>query len=171
MERPGQRCLLLEAKQTWPGLHSVSGNPRDACVSRILSLQLQKSPPPNLEEKCGNSPDISKGISRMGMCKFESSQGSQAVPEAEIDTLKREKSPLLAGFGNFVPVSELPNWRTRRPFREKSPATTANIPVFGRLSLETRFDLHCVRVARVDFVGLGILQTDCQTRAAVASQN
>jgi hypothetical protein len=75
---------------------------------------------------------------------------SQAVLKQEIEPLKREKSPLLAGFCNFAPVSELPNWRTRRPFREKSPATTANIPVFGRLSLETRFDLHCVRGAGVD---------------------
>ena len=145
MERPGQRCLLLEAKQTWPGLHSVSRNPRDACVSRILSLQLQKSPPPNLEEKCGNSPDISKGVSRMGMCKFESSQGGQAVPRLEASSLKVQKSPLLAGFCNSVSVSKRPSRRTGGPFRQKSPATIANIPVFRRLSLETRFDLHCVR--------------------------
>jgi hypothetical protein len=52
---------------------------RDGCVSGILSFQLQKSPTPNFEEKCGNSPDISKGISQSGMCKFESSQVSQAV--------------------------------------------------------------------------------------------
>jgi hypothetical protein len=37
---------------------------RDGCVSRMLSLQLQKSPTPDFEEKCGNSPDISKGLGR-----------------------------------------------------------------------------------------------------------
>jgi len=39
-----------------------SGN---GCVSRMLSLQLQKSPTPDFEEKCGNSPDISEGISQL----------------------------------------------------------------------------------------------------------
>jgi hypothetical protein len=52
---------------------------RDGCISRMLSLQLQKSPTPDFEEKCGNSPDISKGIFQLGMCKFESSRPSQAV--------------------------------------------------------------------------------------------
>jgi hypothetical protein len=33
---------------------------RDGCVSGMLSFQLQKSPTPNFEEKCGNSSDISK---------------------------------------------------------------------------------------------------------------
>jgi hypothetical protein len=72
---------------------------------------------------------------------------SQAVRKPEKVPLKGEKGPLLAGFCNFVPVSELPNRRTHRPFREKSPVTSANIPVFRRLSLETGFDLHCARVA------------------------
>src|ERR1700682_4587429 len=57
---------------------------RDGCVSGMLSLQLQKSPTPNFEEKCGNSSDISKGISQSGMCKFESSEVSQAVTQLEI---------------------------------------------------------------------------------------
>jgi hypothetical protein len=45
----------------------------------MLSFQLQKSPTPNFEGKCGNSPDISKGISQSGMCKFESSEVELAV--------------------------------------------------------------------------------------------
>src|SRR5437868_10239576 len=45
----------------------------------MLSLQLQKSPAADFEEKCGNSPDISKGFSQSGMSKFESSHVSQAV--------------------------------------------------------------------------------------------
>jgi len=50
----------------------------------MLSLQLQKSPTPDFEEKCGNSPDISKGISQLGIYKFESSEVSQAVCQLEI---------------------------------------------------------------------------------------
>src|ERR1700726_1192754 len=56
---------------------------RDGCASSVLSLQLQKSPTPDFEEKCGNSPDISKGISQSGMCEFESSVVSQAVRGSE----------------------------------------------------------------------------------------
>ena len=63
----------------------------DGCVSRMLSLELQKSPTPDFEEKCGNSPDISKGISQLGMCKFESSQVSQLLQCSEGPRLNREK--------------------------------------------------------------------------------
>src|ERR1700722_3604710 len=56
---------------------------RDGCVSRMRSLQLQKSPTADFEQKCGNSSDISKGIPQLGMCKFESSQVSQAVRVSE----------------------------------------------------------------------------------------
>jgi hypothetical protein len=113
----------------------------------MRSLRLQKSPTRDFEEKWGNSPDISKGSPQLGMCKFESSQVSQPVSKPQIMTLKGDKGPRLAGFCNCAPVSQLPNWRTRRPFREKSPGTTADIPVFRRFSPEIGFDLHCVRVA------------------------
>jgi hypothetical protein len=49
----------------------------------MLSLQLQKSPTPDFEEKCGNSPDNSKGIFQSGMCKFESFQVSHAFSFSE----------------------------------------------------------------------------------------
>jgi hypothetical protein len=62
----------------------------DGCISRMRSLQLQKSPTPDFDEKCGKSPDISKGISQSGMCKFESSKVSQAVRHWE------KLSPILA---------------------------------------------------------------------------
>jgi hypothetical protein len=57
--------------------------------------------------------------------------------------LKEEKSPPLAGFCNSAQVSERPNRRTRGPFRQKSPATTANVTVLQRLSAETGFDHDC----------------------------
>jgi hypothetical protein len=92
-----------------------------------------------------NSRDISKGFFQLGIRQFESSQVSHPVPQTEVQPLKGQKSPLLAGFCNSAVVSELPNLRTRGPFPEESPAITADIPVFPRLSLETRFDLHCVQ--------------------------
>jgi hypothetical protein len=46
---------------------------------RDTQLPAAKVSNPDFEEKCGNSPDISKGISQSGMCKFESSRVSQAV--------------------------------------------------------------------------------------------
>jgi hypothetical protein len=75
---------------------------RDGCVSGILSFQLQKSPTPNFEEKCGNSPDISKGISQSGMCKFESSQVSQAVRLVWNGTSTRAGKPANAGLFNSL---------------------------------------------------------------------
>jgi hypothetical protein len=50
----------------------------------MLSLKLQRPPSPDFEEKGGNSPDISKGISQLGIYKFESSEVSQAVTQLEI---------------------------------------------------------------------------------------
>jgi hypothetical protein len=46
---------------------------------RDIQLSAAKVSNPNFAEKSGNSPDISKGISQSGICKFESSQVSQAV--------------------------------------------------------------------------------------------
>jgi hypothetical protein len=70
---------------------------RDGCVSRMLSLQLQKSPTPDFEEKCGNSPDISKGISQLGIYKFESSEVSQPVWQLEIVLTQMGEAPANGG--------------------------------------------------------------------------
>ena len=122
-------------------------------MPRMLSLQLQKSPTPDFEEKCGNSPDISKGISQSGMCKFESSQVSQPVTASEELAVWMAERPTIGGFCDLV--GRLQNsrvYRIRRQLCGKSPPATADIPVFGRLSLETRFDPRWVRAAGVDFV-------------------
>jgi hypothetical protein len=63
----------------------------------MLSLQLQKSPTPDFEEKCGNSPDISKGIFQSGMSKFESSQVSQAVTQLKIVASEIREVPADCG--------------------------------------------------------------------------
>jgi hypothetical protein len=69
---------------------------RDGCPSRMFSLQLQKSPTPDFDEKCGNSPDISKGISQLGIYKFESSQVAAAVvlPYFSVDPDGKSGGPL-----------------------------------------------------------------------------
>jgi hypothetical protein len=70
----------------------------------MLSLQLQKSPTPDFEEKCGNSRDISKGISQLGIYKFESSEVSQAVTQLKIVASEIKLVPVERG----LPVSALP---------------------------------------------------------------
>jgi hypothetical protein len=64
----------------------------------MLSFQLQKSPTPNFEEKCGNSPDISKDISQSGMWRFESSQVSQAFRISENFLLWMKKARQMRAF-------------------------------------------------------------------------
>jgi hypothetical protein len=61
-----------------------------ACVRKLetgaypgYSASSCKISNPNFAEKNGNFPDISKGISQLGMCKFEPSQVSQAVGRPE----------------------------------------------------------------------------------------
>jgi hypothetical protein len=118
----------------------------------MLSLQLQKSPTPDFEEKCGNSPDISKGISQMGMCKFESSKVSQAFPRPEVPPLKEEKSSPTAGLCYPADCLQTPKFtkseadlpKVSGPHREYSL-------FFGRLSPETGFETHCVALAAVRF--------------------
>ena len=53
---------------------------------RIQNAQLTaaKVSNPGFRGKARNSPDISKGISQSGMCKFESSDVSRAVSQLEI---------------------------------------------------------------------------------------
>jgi len=82
---------------------------RDGCVSRMLSLQLQKSPTPDFEEKCGNSPDISKGISQLGIYKFESSEVSQAVRRSEKVPLILAERPPMAAFCELAGGLQIPN--------------------------------------------------------------
>ena len=84
---------------------------RDGCVSRMRSLQLQKSPTPDFEEKCGNSPDISKGISQTGMWEFDPSEVSQPVRQPKIDYTQIAESLQNTGFLALLarsPSSELP---------------------------------------------------------------
>jgi hypothetical protein len=95
----------------------------------MLSFQLQKSPTPDFEEKRGNSPDISKGISRSGMCKFESSQVSQAVRRLEISPSEMPKGPPMAGFCKLAVGLQTPNVA---PSREKSPIVSGGCLKYSR---------------------------------------
>ena len=66
---------------------------RDGCVSRDAQLTAAKSPTPDFEEKCGNCPDISKGISQSGIYRFESSEVSQAVTQLKIVAYESREVP------------------------------------------------------------------------------
>jgi hypothetical protein len=80
----------------------------------MFGLQLQKSLTPDFKEKCGNSPDISKGISQLGMYKFESSQVSQPVQGSGDPLANHEKGPPMAGFRAAAINLHLPNRRLGR---------------------------------------------------------
>jgi hypothetical protein len=56
-------------------------------MSGIPQLSAAKVSNPKFGEKVRNSSGISKGILNSGMCKFESSQVSQAVRRSENKTL------------------------------------------------------------------------------------
>ena len=71
---------------------------RDGCVPNCFNFQLQKSPTPNFDEKCGNLADISKGFSQTGMCEFESSRPSQAFRVSENFLLSMRKARQLPAF-------------------------------------------------------------------------
>jgi hypothetical protein len=98
---------------------------------------------PRFRGKVRNSPDISKGISELGMCEFESSQISQAVRRLGGLPRKSEKRPQMPAFRAFDFVSGLPNRQWEGANRGKSLATPANIPVLRRLLAETGFDHDC----------------------------
>ena len=100
----------------------------NGCVSWMLSFQLQKSPTPNLEEKCGNSPDISKGISQSGICKFESSKVSQTVPVAEKPSAQRPERPTIGGLLRFAGRS--PCSRTSRLGVEFAESLRLSLRIF-----------------------------------------
>jgi hypothetical protein len=89
----------------------------------MLSLELQKSPTPHFEKKRGNSPDISKGISRSGMSKFESARPSQAVRRSGEPSLIVGEMPANSGASALLQaVSELPISRIAGSNRRKSQA-------------------------------------------------
>jgi hypothetical protein len=98
----------------------------------MLSLQLQKSPTPDFEEKYGNSPDISKGISQLGMCKFESSQVSQAVRRSEKLSLILVERPANGGLlriGHQSPGSDFGH--SRSEIADSLPRTFEKLPFLG----------------------------------------
>jgi hypothetical protein len=63
----------------------------------IPQLSAAKVSNPKFGEKVRNSPDISKGILHLGICKFESSQVSQ--PVRRVETLLSVTSEMPANGG------------------------------------------------------------------------
>ena len=95
--------------------------------------------------KCGNSSDISKGISQSGMSKFESSQVSQAFWRTDLTTSQcvkdRNSGPFTLGFCLHGPI--LHSESAKRPkvssrlrnysrFAETAPGDFGSIGTAGR---------------------------------------
>jgi hypothetical protein len=92
---------------------------------------------PKFRGKCGNFLDISKGISQSGMCKFESSEVSQAFRRLARLAKKSENGPEIPAFRAFNLISGLVVRQSSGANRRKSPAVSADIPVLRRLWAET----------------------------------
>ena len=72
--------------------------PESSFFRTAWSRWQSKSPSPILGEMWGNSPDISKGISQSGMCRFESSEVSQAAPFSENFVFLMRKARQMGAF-------------------------------------------------------------------------
>jgi hypothetical protein len=92
---------------------------------------------PKFRGKRGNSPDISKGISQSGMCRFESSEVSQPFLCSAGLPKRRENGPEIRAFRARAFVSRPPICQGEGGNGRKSPAFSANIPVLERLLAET----------------------------------
>jgi hypothetical protein len=112
---------------------------------RIQDVQLTaaKVSNPGIRGKARNSPDNSKGISQLGMCKFESSQVSQAVTQPEEVGAYASKSTAFHRLSvRRSRVSSLPKMATLARICRKSQAQAAEIPVFEETIGGDWFDQH-----------------------------
>jgi hypothetical protein len=108
-------ALLSTESEKPQGGHTPSIRKPETVRIRNTQLPAAKVSNPNFGEKCGNSLDISKGISQSGIYRFESSQVSQAVtPIRDGPQLVAEK-PANGGllqFGWRSPHSQFGHVRT-----------------------------------------------------------
>jgi hypothetical protein len=89
-------CAFLNPNRSGP----ASGILRRVRI-QYPQLTAAKVSNPKFRGKCGNFLDISKGISQSGICKFESSEVSQAFRVSENFLLWQQKGPPMAGFSNY----------------------------------------------------------------------
>jgi len=75
----------------------------------------------------------------------------------ETNPNRSRKARHWRAFAIWRKVSGLPNMQDVRPI----PATTANIPVFGRQPAETEFDYHCAGQAAVAFSVFSARRSRC----------
>lgn len=97
----------------------------------------------NFREKTGNSADISEGHSQTGMFEFEPSEVSQPLAQPEGVGTHPSKLPHFIGLLRVcTQVSSLPKIATLARICRKSPAQTAEIPVFVETIGGDWFDHH-----------------------------
>ena len=145
---------------------------------RIQDAQLTaaKVSNPGFRGKARNSPDISKGISQSGMCKFESSEVSQPVPEAEKLTRTVTERPANGGLLRIGPWSPGSGFL---PFQGENAESlrpdTGIFPFSGDGDRRLGFDRHyvaelAVYLAKFSALAggkLGMLSPHSRTDAAV----
>jgi hypothetical protein len=118
---------------------------RDGVRIRNAQLLAAKVSNPGFRGNVRNSPDISKGISELGMCEFESSQVSQAVRGSEKMPPIVAERPANSGLLQFgVPslCSRFPGMTTE--FGESLWLTPRIFPFLGDAGRRPGSIMHCV---------------------------
>jgi hypothetical protein len=142
-QRPGQRCLLLEAKQKWP---ASAPRPKKGLASRIqrlgthrgVQLTAAKVSDPGIRAKVRKFRRHFKGHFSIGNVLVRILPGQPRIPCFREFPSLDEKGPPNAGFSHRRKSLET-DVRTFWPeYSQKSPAESKKTPVFWRLASETK---------------------------------
>jgi hypothetical protein len=143
---PPKKSLFLEIFS----LLIFAGNcPRSGCSTAASCYEIASRSPNNAKFPV-KFPVSREFAWRRVRSALRRQPGSPGAGETSRDSDR--KAHQWRAFAIWWTVSTLPISPTEGRIRRKSPATTANIPVFGRLTPETGFDRHCVAVAAVQLV-------------------
>jgi hypothetical protein len=141
-QRPGQRCLLLEAKQKWP---ASAPRPKKGLASRIqrlgthrgVQLTAAKVSDPGIRAKVRKFRRHFKGHFSIGNVQVRILPGQPPIPVFREFPFLDEKGPPNAGFSHPGKSLETGVRTFSAKNSRKSPAESRKTPVFWRLALET----------------------------------
>jgi hypothetical protein len=121
-----------------------------ACVKKLrrvrirdIQLSAAKVSKPNFPQKSGNSPDISNGMSQPGMCRFESSQVSQAVRRSQVQAQPIAEAPANGGLSQFGRSSPDSQSHGLRPEMAEGLWPFVELFPFSGYPAGDGFDLYC----------------------------
>ena len=124
-------CGIAEYPHDTAGLFRKLSTLASDAYREGSACSCKKSPTPDFEEKCRNSPDISWGISQLGMCKFESSRLMGIDEEGTLARLKAARKalvdPTIAEHRGRIVKTTGPQLWTRHTREPGGSATTQHV--------------------------------------------